>query len=414
MLNLKKILVFNIVICSLVFSEEIQNTLILDNPDRPVTTVETMKKRDKAELNLSIKKISSFSIDGYINKKNRLISFYLDELGLEDNFFLVSNKEFYNLETKKIKEHLSDYEIEKIDYTNKIIVFKYDVLPKELYLVKYDKKSKNLKKLYTWQERDAKYIDTQNGDFQILFTENYKPFEIVRFSLNNKNSPKGELVIRNGSYLKIDSHLAKEISIRNRSGVTIETISLKNGKGSFGLDESKRGLILENGSSILNLGIGFKNDEILLQIKGTTDSSKEYILGLNIFNLDGSIQTYNVGIRPAQYSFKILSNTLNFEFNNTLKESKETQNPDLISKGEIVIDSKDLNIKVGLKNNGLFKLRSGENILNGKLEIFQNNELSKNRIKTYQVIGKVNKREANSMPDGNYTGDIELIIVIDS
>ncbi|MGL5723496.1 hypothetical protein, partial [Cetobacterium sp.] len=86
MLNLKRIITFNIFLCALTFSEEIPNTLILDNPNRPVTTAETIKKKEKAELNLSIKKVSSYDIDGYVNKNKKLISFVLDDLLVEDSF----------------------------------------------------------------------------------------------------------------------------------------------------------------------------------------------------------------------------------------------------------------------------------------------------------------------------------------
>lgn len=414
MLNLKKILTFNIFLCTLIFSEEIPNTLILDNPSRPTTIAETIKKKEKAELNLNIKKVSSYDIDGYVNKNRKLISFVLDELLVEDSFYVAENKEIFNEHTKKVKDYSSSYEIEKTDYINKVITFKYNSLSKELYLIKYDSKTKELKKLYKWQEQYTKYIDSQKGNLLFSFTEEYKPFEIISFSLNRVINTKGSLEIKNGSYLRIDPLSTKEVIIKNSKGEILDTITLKNGSGFSKLDDSKKGIILENGSSILNFGVGFRNNEILLQVKGTTDSIKEYPMIFEVINLDETIETYNINIKPAQYALKILTNSLNLDFSNSSKTFNETEVSEIISTSEILIDSKDLNIKVNFINNGVVKLKNGENILNGVLEAQLDDSLSKGKIKTVQVTGKVKKEDIKNMPDGDYIGSTELIIVVDS
>ncbi len=417
MLNLKKLTILNVFLCALAFSEDIPNTLILDNPKKSVSTVETMKNREKAELKLNIKKVSSFDIDGYVNKNKKLISFIIEDLTAEDGFYLVENKEIFNEQTRKLKDYSNAYEIEKTDYIGKNVTFKYNILPKEFYLVKYNSKTKELKKLYKWQEQEAKYIDTQSGNLLFSFTENYKPFDIVEFSPNKISNTKGNLEIKNGNYLKIDPISSKEVVVKNGKGEILETIPLKTGSGFVKLDESKKGLILENGSSILNLGVGFRNNEVFLQVKGTTDSTKEYPMILEVVSLDESVQVYSVNIKPAQYALKILSNSLNLDFSNSEKNLNETEGKEekeLISKSEILIDSKDLNIKVEFINNGVIKLKNGENILTGKLEAQLDNSSSKGKIKTIQVIGKVNKEDVKNMPDGEYRGSTELIIVVDS
>lgn len=414
MLNLKKILTFNIFLCALTFSEEIPNTLILDNPNRPVTKVETIKKKEKAELNLNIKKVSSCDIDGYVNKNKKLISFVLDDLVVEDSFYVAENKEIFNEHTKKVKDYSSSYEMEKTDYINKVVTFKYNSLPKELYLIKYDSKSGELKKLYKWQEQYAKYIDSQKGNLLFSFTEEYKPFEIISFSLNRVVNTKGNLEIKNGSYLRVDPLSSKEVIIKNSNGKILDTITLKNGNGFSKLDDSKKGIILENGSSVLNFGVGFRDNEILLQIKGTTDSTKEYSMIFEVINLDETTETYNINIKPAQYALKILTNSLNLDFSNSPTTLNETETSEIISTSEILIDSKDLNIKVNFVNNGIVKLKNGENVLNGVLEAQLDNSLSKGKIKTVQVTGKVKKEDIENVPDGDYIGSTELIIVVDS
>ncbi|MGL5595613.1 MAG: hypothetical protein ACRDDH_16885 [Cetobacterium sp.] len=416
MFSFKKIMIFNIFLYTLSFSEDIPNTLILDNPNKPITTVETIKKKEKAELNLNIKKVSSFEVDGYVNKNKKLISFVLDELITEDGFYLTNNKEIFNEHTRKVKDYSSSYAIEKTDYINKVITFKYNSLPQELYLIKYDSKTKELKKLYKWQEQYTRYIDSQKGNLVFSFTEEYKPFEIVNFSINRTINTKGNLEIKNGSYLRVDPLLTKEVIIKNSKGERIDTIALKNGSGFLKLDDSKKGIILENGSSILNFGVGFRNNEILFQIKGTTDSSKEYPMTFEVVNLDGTEEVYNINVKPAQYALKILNNSINLDFNKpdkyqSLNEAEETE---LISKSEILIDSKDLNIKVEFINNGVIRLKNGENSLNGKLEAQLDSNLSKGKIKTVQVTGKVKKEDVKNMPDGDYIGTTELIIIVDS
>lgn len=415
---LKKAILFNIFLCALAFSEEVPNTLILDNPKKPISTVETIKKKEKAELNLSVKKISSFEVDGYVNKGKKLISFVLDELIPEDNFYLTDSKEIFNEKTKKVKDYSNIYELEKIDYPNKAVTFNYNVLPKEFYLVKYNSKTKELKKLYKWQEQYAKYINSQSGNLLFSFTEEYRPFEIVTFSLNRSANLKGTLEIKNGDYLKIDPVLSKEVIIKNSKGKILETIPLENGNGFFKLDDSKKGLILENGSSILNFGVGFKDNDVLLQIKGTTDSTKEYGVSFDVVNIDGTVQSYNVNIKPAQYALKILSNSLNFDFSNLNigleKEKHKEEENKLISESEILIDSKGLDIKLEFVNNGIIKLQNGENILNGMLDIQPNNKNSNEKIKAFKITGKVTKEDTKNLPDGDYVGKTELLVIVDS
>ncbi|MGL5122603.1 MAG: hypothetical protein ACRC6K_00335 [Fusobacteriaceae bacterium] len=417
MFDLRKIIILNIFLYILSFSNVISNTIILNNPGKQVTTMETIKKKEKADLNLNILKVSSFEIEGYVNRSEKLIHFVLDELVIEDDFYLAENKDIFKGDTRKVKSYLSFYEIEKTDYNNKVITFHYSSLPKELYLIKYDSKTKVLKKLYKWEEKDIKYIDFQKGKLIFSFTEDYNIFEIISFSFNNIINQKGSLEIKSGNFIEIDPILTKEVIIKNDNGKILETISLKNGSGFLKLDNSKKGIILENGSQILNFGVGFRNNEILLQIKGTTDSSKEYLMTFEVVNLDETSGIYNISVKPAQYSLKILSNSINFDFNKpdkSLTELEETEETELISESEISIESKDLNIKVAFINNGVISLKNGENILNGKLEAQLDNNSTKGNIKTLRVIGRVNKKDIKNVPDGDYIGTTELIIDIDS
>ncbi|MGL5413967.1 hypothetical protein [Cetobacterium sp.] len=406
----------NLFVSTMVLANEIPNTLILDNPDRPITTTETIKKREKAELNLNIKKVTSYEIDGYVNRAKKLISFPLDSIESDDAFYLTSDKSIFNENTRELKEISQTYELEKINFLEKAVTFKYTTLSNELFLVNYSNSTKKLKKLYRWQQKYAKYIDEKKGDILISFTEEYKPFEIINFSTIDKNmKTKGKINVREGEYIKIDSLATSEVIVKDLKGEVLGNITLKNGSGILKLDDSKKGVILQDGSSLLNFGIGFRNGELLLQVKGTTDSAKEYSLALEIKNLDETISFYKLNIKPAQYGLKILSNNLTLDFANSPKvlSDEEKLSDELTSVGEISIDSKGLDIKVNFINNGSIKLKNGENTINAKLEgtLVTEGDL---KTKVVKVLGRVKKEDTLNMPDGEYVGSTELVITVDS
>ncbi|WP_407536469.1 hypothetical protein [Cetobacterium somerae] len=413
----KKIYLFmNLLFTTLTIANEVPNTLIIDNPNRPVSTTETFKKRERAEFDLNIKKISTFDVDGYVSSEQKLISFELDELETNDNFYLTENKNIFNEYTLGLNNLESSYELEKIYLPEKVVTFKYSTLPKELFLIKYDNLSKKFKKLYKWDHGNIKYINEQKGNLLFLFTEEYKPFEIVNFSkINRSLLTKGIVEIRNGDGIKIDPLTSSEVILKNQKGDILEKIALKNGNGAFKLDDSKKGIILQNGSSILNFGIGFRNGEVFLQVKGTTDSTKEYPLTIEVKNLDETTSFYNVNIKPAQYSLKILNDNLNLDFANPIIQPFNNENDpikEIVSKGEILIDSKGLDIKVEFINNGLVQLSNGENLIDAKLE--GNLLKDSSSTKVIEVLGKIKEEDMKNMPSGEYTGTTELIITIDS
>lgn len=413
----KKIYLFmNLLFTTLTIANEVPNTLIIDNPNRPVSTTETFKKRERAEFDLNIKKISTFDVDGYVSSEQKLISFELDELETNDNFYLTENKNIFNEYTLGLNNLESSYELEKIYLSEKVVTFKYSTLPKELFLIKYDNLSKKFKKLYKWNHGNIKYINEQKGNLLFLFTEEYKPFEIVNFSkINRSLLTKGIVEIRNGDGIKIDPLTSSEVILKNQKGDILEKIALKNGNGAFKLDDSKKGIILQNGSSILNFGIGFRNGEVFLQVKGTTDSTKEYPLTIEVKNLDETTSFYNVNIKPAQYSLKILNDNLNLDFANPIIQPFNNENDpikEIVSKGEILIDSKGLDIKVEFINNGLVQLSNGENLIDAKLE--GNLLKDSSSTKVIEVLGKIKEEDMKNMPSGEYTGTTELIITIDS
>ncbi|WP_300341570.1 hypothetical protein [Fusobacterium sp.] len=408
---------------SLILAEEIPNVLVLDNPKRDVTTVKTIKEKERAELNLSVRKISSIEIMPYVNVNKKLIAFYIEDLDSSDDFYLTDDSKIFNERNNKLNIKEQKFELKEIDLEKKVVIFNYEELKSDLYLVKYNRDNRSLKKLYKTKSGSIKYVEEIIGELLLRFTDEYKPREIVNFSKNNRSLlVKGITEIKSGKMIDIDLEQSSEVVLKDSEGKILENITLNRGNGRLYLDESKKGILLNNGSSILNLGLGFDNGDLLLQVKGTTDSTKIYELSLEIKNIDGTISKYNLGIKPTDYGLKILNNSLNLNFSEAqvrekLRESSEgtVVEEELITKDILEIDSKGIDIRVEFKNNGIVKLINNENSFNVNLEGKLLNENNKNEdIKSIEVLGITKKADIAGLPSGDYKGTAELIIYIDS
>lgn len=413
-----------IMLNSLMLAEEIPNVLIMDNPKREVTTIETIKERERAELNLKVKKISSEEITPYINLEKRLMAFNIEDIENNDNFYLTDDTKIFNERSNKLNIKEQNFKLQEINLEKKAVIFKFDDLNRNLYLVRYNKENKSLKKLYKTKSGSIKYIEEIKGELLLSFTQEYMPYEIINFSSkNNKNFlTKGTTEIKSGKMIAIDLEHSSEIILKDKEGNILGNMNLNRGNGNLYLDESRKGILLNNGSSILNLGIGFDNGDLLLQVKGTTDSTKIYEMSLEIKNIDGTISKYNLGIKPADYTFTILNYNLNLNFaeaqvrEKTIESSNGTVlEEELITRDILEIDSKGKDIRVNFKNNGIVKLVNGKNSFNVNLEGKVLKENTKNKdIKNVEVLGTVKKAEILGLPDVEYTGSAELLIYIDS
>ncbi|MGL5624473.1 hypothetical protein, partial [Cetobacterium sp.] len=72
---IKKIVMIMMLILNIIsFSKEVPHTYIYDNPEKAITTAETLKKKPNgAEMNISVTKVKSEELQGFIFKDNRLI-----------------------------------------------------------------------------------------------------------------------------------------------------------------------------------------------------------------------------------------------------------------------------------------------------------------------------------------------------
>lgn len=405
------ILFVTIILSSLSFSEGIENVLVLENPDKPVTTFETKREKERGELNLNIKKISTSQIDGYVNESKKKITFCLDEVDLQDRFFLTDDKSLLNEYESKIKDYKNDFEELKRDILKKVVTFKYPTFKKNLYLVRYDSQSKKIKKIYRWENKGDTIAEDIRENINIYFSEDCKPFEIVNFSNDGSiKNKKGYIEEKSSNFLKANLKTVESYTIKDTRGKVLEEILVKNGVGKYRLDSSKKGVIIENGSTFLNLGIGFENQSMLLQIKGTSDWGKSYSLEVVENYIDGTSSNYSLSILPPQYGIKILDDTLSLEF----LKSDEDGGKEIVAQGEIAVDSRGMNIGATFKNDGNVKLQNGENIIDVKLDTEMKKSLKYSNIKKVGVIGRVKKLDVKDLPDGDYLGKAELIITIDS
>lgn len=216
-------------ISNLALGSSIPHTLIIDNPNKFVTTFEIKKNKERADLNLNIRKRTSKKIKAYINKEEKIIFFLLKKKDMNEDFYLTKN-------LNKIKKNKS-YHPFKIDKNKGQILFKYDYLPEVMYLISYNKKNMLLNTIYKLTKNNIEYINSKYGSLSFEFNEKYKFFEIINIF---KPINKGTMKLTSGNTLKIDSLNAKEIKIKDTTGKSIITIPLKKGSGTYKLDNSKK------------------------------------------------------------------------------------------------------------------------------------------------------------------------------
>ena len=138
---------------------EVPHTTIAENPNKEVTKVETLKRRDKAELNLTVEKKKSKEIVGYVEGNKVIIPKSENpQVNFEDSYEIMDN-----LQGKISK----DYKVTTIE---KGIEIEGSKVPSFLYLVG---------KTGTWKWNNRNYsrkplLEARAGKNTIAFDETYK------------------------------------------------------------------------------------------------------------------------------------------------------------------------------------------------------------------------------------------------
>ena len=197
---------------------EVPHSYVTDNPNAQVNKIETIKEREKAELNLSVTKVKSKELSGQIDESNKRIILTLPEEfhnkslvvveGLEDlpNPSTVQGRKVLSkvLNDKAISNNLT----QEIQGNN--LVVNYDNRPEKLYIsdlngnfYKWNNIQNNYLKIqpkYAYEgESTIEIDDTYNGEWinfrnggNFVITNNPKGIKLI--------STYGNINLGNGSY----------------------------------------------------------------------------------------------------------------------------------------------------------------------------------------------------------------------
>lgn len=227
MYRLNKILIslFFILCSAFIFAElpKVPNILITDNPSKEVTTVNALKNRDHAELNITVNKVNIKKLNG-IELPNGEVLITLPEtqdakIALKENeiFYITDSldnfpdlttingkREIYNL--KKLKESITSDKVDIVKYEDYSLIknIKKNI---ELYLGIIDKSNGNINKIWKidknkdYKTQEIKgYIENDNLVINLSNLDNLKTNilqkKVIFFGTNNEK--KGGLQPRSG------------------------------------------------------------------------------------------------------------------------------------------------------------------------------------------------------------------------
>lgn len=155
---------------SLNLFSEIINEKIFDNPIRKVTTVETKKEREKANLNITVNKINPVKISGTIENNELVIPLSDDVLKNFDNSYFIpvkSLKAIPNIANKDklftALKRIDSSNFQKFDFNKKTLKLKVknDEFNEGMFIYKIDLQSKTIDKVFQLDkvERNIVYHD---------------------------------------------------------------------------------------------------------------------------------------------------------------------------------------------------------------------------------------------------------------
>lgn len=110
---IKKIVMIMMLILNIIsFSKEVPHTYIYDNPEKAITTAETLKKKPNgAEMNISVTKVKTQEIEGLFNKEDKKIYLTINELSMSDKFIITDTlKDIKNPSKLMLSKSKYDYE----------------------------------------------------------------------------------------------------------------------------------------------------------------------------------------------------------------------------------------------------------------------------------------------------------------
>lgn len=202
---IKKIVMIMMLILNIITISEVPHTYIYDNPEKAITTAETLKKKPNgAEMNISVTKVKTQEIEGLFNKEDKKIYLTINELNMSDRLIITDTlKDIKNI--SKIMLSNSKYEYE-YNYPNIDISIEGMSLNSKLYIIVLDSTNnlKFIKKVSSVKEYKPELYSVVDKVMKMSARSNEVIFEFKREYLWNANQ------LITGEHI---SELTKEVEI---------------------------------------------------------------------------------------------------------------------------------------------------------------------------------------------------------
>lgn len=305
--RLKKYLVLLVIIvCSaFTFAElpQAPNTVITENPDKKVTTVEAPKNREHAEMNITINKLIPKEIEG-IELPTGEVLLFIEKDGMiqgrkkRENILYVTDSldSFPDLSTVNGKTTIAN--IQKIKdkvASNGIVVNEYDGLVvvedgqkhSELFVGIVEKLSGETSKVWEIKRKKAKELDGGSDGSRVVFQLNDE--QLKEFTQPNIKLVAGiryEQVITNpGARLRTFDGKASHEVLESKIDVEKKALILDvEGKQLA----TNMGLVVLDGDKLKDVYVG--------KISKNLNSSTEYVYEVDLYELPNSVGTYVLAV----------------------------------------------------------------------------------------------------------------------
>ena len=203
---IKKIVMIMMLILNIIsFSKEVPHTYIYDNPEKAITTAETLKKKPNgAEMNISVTKVKTQEIEGLFNKEDKKIYLTISELNMSDRLIITDTlKDIKNPSKLMLSKSKYDYEY---NYPDIDISTEGMALNSKLYIIVLDSTNnlKFIKKVSSVKEYKPELYSVVDKVMKMSARSNEVIFEFKREYLWNANQ------LITGEHI---SELTKEVEI---------------------------------------------------------------------------------------------------------------------------------------------------------------------------------------------------------
>lgn len=310
--RLKKYLILLVIIVCSVFTfaelPQAPNTLIIDNPDKEVTTVEAPKNREHAEMNITVNKLIPKEIEGYKVDKTEYYIELPEEESLESKevYFITKSIEdlpdITSVNGKKIIANLKkfeNYSIETDEFSyiadNKyIIIDKAPLNIEKFYIAKINRSSGEIRKIYEVNKFiPASVIElegkTATDNSKIIFQLDSKTLEEIKGKelkigktlkdIFNKKTRFARSLNNNILNYELNER-EKILSVENRGFDTIRMVAMNGDK----IERVYIGNPKEYNGQVFN----FKDKPIGYRIKSDFEGNS-----IKSFHIDGMIKPFH-------------------------------------------------------------------------------------------------------------------------